>query len=152
MLLSVYSRLFIDLCERLAEAVPELAWVDHDWGQDQSDTRPALAWPAALIDFAATQYDNIGGLSQFANATLTVRLFMDNFAQSYAAAPKESKEKALACYELERKVVSALHGWAPPDGYCQELIRTAEAGDNRNDIGLRIRTITFTTAFEAVAE
>ncbi len=146
-----YSRLFLDLSDRLAAEVPDLAWIDHDWGQDQTELRPALAYPAALIDFSGTAYEAMGGLSQWATATLTVRLFMDNYSQSHVEAPDESRRQALACYALERQVVEALHGWSPPGGYCQELTRTADGAENRNDIGLRVRTLTFTTAFEDVA-
>lgn len=145
-----YPRLFVDLCKRLTAAVPSLAWVDHDWGQDQTDEMPGLAYPAALIDFQETGYDEIGGLSQLGAVTVSVRIFFANYAQSSAFAPDESRRAAMECYHVERQVVKALHGWEPPDGYCQELIRTSEGSENRNDIGLRIRTVVFSTAFEDV--
>lgn len=145
---AIYPRLFEDICGRLQEEVPQLRLVDHDWGQDQTDVRPALAYPAALIDFPDTSFEEMGDGDQTAEATVTVRIFFDSFAQSSALAPKQSREIALRCYEVEHAVVSALHGWMPDDGYCQPLIRTSARSENRNDIGLRIRTVTFTTAFE----
>ena len=53
-------------------------------------------------------------------------------------------------------MVSAVHGWAPLMAdddkvlhqYCEPFIRTADRSENRNDIGLRIRTVFFTTAWE----
>lgn len=146
---SLYARLFMDMVARLEEAVPELEWIDHDWGQDRAEVRPMLAYPAALIDFAGTEYSGLSGLSQWGEATVTVRLFFDSYGQSSAAAPEESREAAVGFYETEHRVAEALHGWMPPGGYCQELIRTADSSENRGDIGLRVRRLTFTTAFGA---
>ena len=148
---SLYARLFMDMCARLQEAVPELAWIDHDWGQDQAEVRPMLAYPAALIDFPATDYSGLSGLSQWGEATVTVRLFFESYDQSSAAAPRESREAAMGFYETEHRAVEALHGWMPPGGYCQELVRAADSSENRGDIGLRIRRLTFSTAFGAEA-
>ena len=59
-------------------------------------------------------------------------------------------------FETEQRVVAAIHGWAPtalddeaqPHQYCEPFIRTADRSENLNDIGLRIRTVLFSTAWE----
>lgn len=145
---SIYGRLFTDLCDHLQAAVPELALIDHDWGQEDTELRPALACPAALIDFQGTTYTGLSGLSQWGEATVTVRLLFDSYARSSALVPEEWRDIALEFYETEHRVVEALHGWMPGGGYCQGLIRTGDSSENRNDIGLRVRVITFSTAFE----
>lgn len=145
---SLYLRLFTDICSHLQEAVPELAWIDQDLGQAQTDLRPALVYPAALVDFGSTDYSELSAPNQWGETSVTIRLLFDCYSSSAAAAPEASRAMALAFYETEHRVVEALHSWSPPEGYCSALIRIGDSGENRNDIGLRIRTISFSTAFE----
>lgn len=155
---SFFARYYLDLCERIRTEVPEIEWIEQDFGQDVFDKwRPNVAFPAVLIDFPSASYDAEGGLSQFGEVTLSVRLLVAPFTQSYDDAPIEVKEDALQYFELEQKLINALHGWAPvssPSGggregaYCQPLVRSSIQSNNRNDIGLRIRNLAFTTAYE----
>lgn len=148
MLKNAYSRLLIDIEDRLADQVPTLRWVDQYHGQDMTDIRPSLAYPAALIEFEQSDYEGTGQYDQFCHASLTVRLLLDNYASSAQKSPAKSRNTAMLCYELENEVVNALHGWTPDEDFVQPLIRTADRSENRNDIGLRIRIISFSTAWE----
>lgn len=145
---SYFSKLYLDLCDHITEQVPAVCWVEQDLGQDQTDVRPNLAYPAVLIDFRGNSYSEIGGGGQCAESTVSIRLVCSTFSQSYKKAPDEVRQKALEYYEVERQLVDALHGYMPPAGYCTPLIRVSDATENRADIGLRIRTILFTTSFE----
>jgi len=146
---SFFARYYLDICERIRVEVPEVEWIEQDFGQDVFDKwRPNVAFPAVLIDFPAASYEAEGGTSQFGEVTLSVRLLVAPFTQSYDDAPIEVKEDALQYFELEQKLVNALHGWQPEDGYCQPLVRSSIQSNNRNDIGLRIRNLAFTTAYE----
>lgn len=146
---SPIANIIYDLQELIAANLPEIRWTDQYLGQDQTDLRPMLAYPAVLIEAEQTEYSELGNLSQFANSTISLRLITDNFSSSAQAAPESSRLKALEYYDLEDRLVALIHGWRPQERYCQKLIRTADRSENRNDIGLRIRTITFTTAFAA---
>lgn len=148
MLKNAYSRLITAICDHLAEQVKALRWIDQYHGQDMTDVRPALAYPAVLIDFDQSTYDETGQYSQFCAATLSVRLVLDNFSMSAQKSPQKAREAAMRCYELEDEVVNALHGWTPDEDFVQPLVRTQDRSENRDDIGLRIRVITFTTAWE----
>lgn len=152
MLKNAYSRLIIAICDRLASEVKELRWIDQYHGQDMTDIRPSLAYPAALIDFDQSTYDQAGQNSQFCAATMSVRLVLDNYAASSQKSPQKARETAMRCYELENEVVNALHGWSPDEDYVEAFVRTADRSENRDDIGLRIRIITFTTAWEVSDE
>jgi hypothetical protein len=146
---SFFARYYLDICERIRTEVPEIEWIEQDFGQDVFDKwRPNVAFPAVLIDFPSANYDAESGLSQFGEVTLSVRLLVAPFTQSYDDAPIEVKEDALQYFEIEQKLINALHGWMPDDGYCQPLIRSSIQSNNRNDIGLRIRNLVFTTAYE----
>ena len=146
-----YARLLLDIEERIADQVKDIRWIDQYYGQDQTDLRPSLAFPAVLIEFNQTSYTGMGGYSQMAAVTLSIRLLLDNYSSSAQKSPQKAKETALRCYELEDAVVSALHGWTPDEDLVQPLIRVADESQNRNDIGLRTRLITFTTSWECYA-
>lgn len=146
---SFFARYYLDLCTRIREEMPEIEWIEQDFGQDAFDKwRPSVAFPAVLIDFPSASYSAESGLSQFGEVSVNIRLFVAPFTQSYDDAPIEVKEDALQYFELEQKLVNVLHGWTPEDSYCQPLIRGGVQTHNRNDIGLRIRNLTFSTAYE----
>ena len=146
---SFFARYYLDLQNRIKSTVPEIEWIEQDFGQEVFDKwRPNVAFPSVLIDFPMTNYEAEGGLSQFATVSITIRLLVAPFSQSYEDAPIEVKKDALSYFELEQKLISSLHGWYPDDEYCQPLIRESISSHNRNDIGLRIRNITFSTAYE----
>lgn len=148
---SFFAQLYIDLTTHLNDAVGELKWIEQDFGQENDELRPNVAFPAALIDFPRTDYTEEGELCQMAVSTVTVKLLFAPYTQSYSAAPDTVKQEAISYYETEQKVVDALHGWQPSAGYCEPLVRISATGDNKSKggTGLRIRTIVFTTAFEA---
>lgn len=144
---SPFSRILVALEDHISAALPEV-WCDQYWGQDEASVRPMLAYPAVLVDIEGTSYSEMGGFSQFAECTVTLRLFCESYASSAARSPAQSRAKALEYLELEHRLVQAVQGWQPAGGLCQPLVRTADSSDNRKDLNLRIRTITFTTAFE----
>lgn len=146
---SFFASLYLDLQDRIKESVPTIKWIEQDFGQDAFDKwRPNIDFPAVLIDFPQATYSAEAGLSQLGIAKVNIRLLVAPFSQSYEDAPIEVKEDALQYFELEQELINAIHGWAPDDGYCQPLIREAISSQNRNDIGLRIRSIGFETCYE----
>lgn len=148
-LTSFFARYYLDLCSRIKAECPEIEWIEQDFGQEAFDKwRPTVAFPAVLIDFPSASYEAEAGLSQFGEVNVTIRLMVAPFSQSYEDAPIEVKEGALQYFELEQKLVNILHGWTPEDSYCQPLIRGSIQSSNRNDIGLRIRNLSFSTAYE----
>lgn len=148
---SFYARLYLDILDRIKNEVPEIRWTEQDFGQDSYDEyRPAILFPALLIDFPETSYEGLSELDQFARTTISLRLLAAPFTQSYEGAPVEIAEDALGFFEIEQKVVEAIHGWSPD--YCQPLIRERAASDIRNKNGLRVRELTFSTAHEECFE
>lgn len=153
MIQSVFSRLLLDIMNQVSSTMPEVRLVDRYLGQDQTPVRPAIASPAVLVDIDSETYHEIADGSQYVDpATISVRLLVDNYSASSAKAPQSARERAMNDFELEQQLVNCLHNWAPADGYCTSLIRTEATSENRHDIGLRIRTITFTTSWEEMNE
>ena len=101
-----------------------------------------------LIDFPNSDYSDVGDDAQFGDIVVAIRLLVAPFQQSYEGAPVEVVKGALEYFEIEHKIVKALNNWMPSNGYCQPLKRRRISSNNRNDIGLRIREIHFTTAYE----
>lgn len=143
-----FTQLYLDLQERITDQVPAINWIEQDFAQDQYDQwRPSVDFPAVLIDFPGADYSNISGPNQQGIVTITMRLLYAAFSQSYADAPIEVRRDALSFFAIENELVAALHGWGPGGEYTQPLVRTGAHSDNANPNGLRIRTLTFTTAY-----
>lgn len=148
---SYFAQLFLDIQDRINTKVPEIEWIEQDFGQDIYDKwRPNVAFPAVLIDFTSADYESIASLSQTGDVTLQLRLMVAPFEQSYEDAPLEVRKDALQYFEIEHKLVKAIHGWAPD--YTQPFVRTRIHSNNRNDIGLRVRELQFTTNYQEFEE
>lgn len=150
---SFFAQLYLDLQERIKTEVPEIQWIEQDFGQDAYDKwRPNVAFPAVLIDFPSADYESIGGDGQWADVELKIRLMVAPFEQSYEDAPIEVRKGSLEFFELEHKLTQSIHGWAAEntDGnaYVQPFVRKRITSNNRNDIGLRIRELHFTTSYQ----
>lgn len=144
---SFFAQLFLAIQEKIKIDVPEIRFVEQNFGQyGFEDYRAMVSFPALLIDFSNTNYSALQGDIQLAESTINIVLLFDPFSQSYNLAPTAVKEKALEYYEIEHKVFKALQGWNTD--FCTPLVRNDAKSQNRNEIGLRIRELNFTTEFE----
>jgi len=144
-----FGQLYIDLSNRLKTAVPELKWIDQDFGQlERFDYRPDVAFPCALIDFIQATYSNLSMLAQVGEVSVNIRIGFAPFSQSYQAAPLDVKEKALAYYDIEQKVFEAVQGWN--NDFTEPFIRVSATTEQRDNdaIGLRVRVLTFQTGYQ----
>lgn len=144
---SFYSLMLVALQQRIEDKVPEIRYIDQDFGQlDFYKDRPAVALPCLLVDFTNTTYDTLSQQEQLGKVMIQCRLGFQPFSNSNNLTPSQFKEKALAYYELERKVFLALQNWAP-DEMCQPLVRLNEGSEKRED-PLRVRIMMFDTTFQ----
>lgn len=144
---SFFARFYLDFQEKITKHVPEIRWIEQDMGQDVNQQwRPNVAFPALLVDFSNTDFSGEATLSMFAITTVSLKLIFAPFSQSYHLAPQQIKHEALQYFEIEHKLIGTLQGWQKE--YFQSLLIQNITSDNHNDTGLRIRNITFTTAFE----
>lgn len=151
---SFFGQFFLDLQAHIKVQVPELKWIDQDFGQlEQFEYRPAVSFPCCLIDFPMANYSNLGNLSQLGDITVQLRLGFAPFDKSYHLAPDNVKEAAVGYYAIEQKLVEKVQGFTTE--YSQPLIRfnagteqRLSASDTADSIGLRVRVINFATQFE----
>ncbi len=145
---SYFSLMLLSLIKRIAEKVPEIIWIDQDFGQlEHYDERPPVSFPCVLIDFNTTTYDQESQQEQIGNPNINFRLGFAPWSQSSNTAPQAVQEKALYFWELELKLYQALQGWNPVGDICQPLTRVSATTERRED-PLRVRSLIFTTAFE----
>ncbi len=153
--LSAPQSIIIDALKCRLSELKDFRLIDEYHSQSVGDA-PRLAYPAALIDIEDCQYESAGEGSQFATASVSVRVIQANYSQSSLKAPQKSKERALNVYELEALVVKTLHGWAPTlpddDGVAHQIaapfIRTQSSKEDNDTNGLRVRQVQFSTAWE----
>lgn len=144
---SPFARLFLDLQEHIKKEVPEITYIEQDLGQlGTEDPRKMMSFPGVLIDFPETTFSNLQGKNQLALPIISFILVMETFSQTYHLAPLGVREMGLQYLEIEQKLYMAIAGWE--SDYCELLNRTSTKGLNRNDVGLRVRDLTFTTQFE----
>lgn len=95
---------------KLTNEVPELKYVDQDWGQMDFYPNPPVKFPCALIDVQSVQYSNVGNFVQKATALVVIRLFDMRLSNSSNAAPETQKKNAQKIWQLLENVNKALHG------------------------------------------
>ena len=149
--MSFFKQFFLDLQEHLKVTVPEVRFIDQNLGQwGDENFRSSVSFPAILIDFPNTSYSEIANGSQLGLANIELTLMFNTGSQSYNLATLPVKEKALEYLKLENKLIANLQKWQM--NYFTPLVRTSALGKNKNEIGLRIRELNFTTSFEEYLE
>lgn len=144
-----FSQILLDLQARIAKEVPEIQFIDQDLGQlgqVGEQGRPPLSFPACLIDFPDTDYSELSSSAQLGQCPISFQLIFDNYSQTWHKSPKAVVEKGLNYLNIEQRLHNALNGWFLY--YFSPLIRTNVKSQNNNDIGLRVRQLTYTTSYE----
>jgi hypothetical protein len=150
---SYFGQLFLDLCDYLKTAVPELKWIDQDFGQlELFEDRPTVSFPCCLIDFPMATFSNVSGNAQIGDITVQLRMGFAPFDKSYHLAPDVVRQKALEYYAIEQKVYEKLQGWEKD--YTQPFSRInsgteqrMSASDLADKTGIRVRVMNFATGF-----
>lgn len=138
------KQLLTDIQNRLLAEVPELKYVDIDWGQlDFYNPHPPVKFPCALIDISNVQWSNVLKKGQMGLATVVITVADLRLSNTSGAAPQGQKDKAMEIFEVLKNIYVALHGWTSHATY-SGLIRQANTLRRRED-GVKLYQITFTT-------
>ncbi len=148
-----FSQILTDLYDRISSEVPEINYIDQDLGQlgqTGEDERPAISSPAVLIDFPETDYSELSTGAQLGAVNITFQLIFETYSQTWHKAPKEVINKGFEYLRTEQKLHKCLQKWKLD--YFTPLIRTNVKSQNNTDLGLRVRTMTFSTSYEDYPE
>lgn len=146
-----FANLFIALQERITTEVPEVKWIDFDFGQLEvypDGLKPAVLFPCVLVDFTGFQWQEASKGTQQGEGMVIVRVAHAPYTNSNQLTPAPQKEKALNCFEIERKVHIALHGWG--DGNFARLLRRSTDTEKREDT-IRVRVMQYATSVKDAA-
>lgn len=142
------KEIYLAVANRLKTEVPELKWIEWDYGQ-LNDEQPAISYPAALVDVSYDDCRNIeegeAATTQRVNATVAIKLVFKPQGSSFINATAEAMQQALAPLDTVEAVHAALQGWRAP-GQFAGLARRRGAATPRRD-KLKVYTVTYATTF-----
>lgn len=141
------KQIFIDICDRIENEVPEFRWIDWDEGQlDMQSERPSLAFPACLVDIIYPSCDDLTNTEQLVKANIILRVaFMPTGATNQKSPVRTS---ALATFDTIDKLHTKLQGWHNAGAFAP-LSRTGATRERRKD-GIKVYRISYQTTFEDV--
>lgn len=141
--MSHYNTLILALQARLGSI---FRYIELDLGQlENYDTRPAVAFPCALLRFRG-QYEQRQLGTQINRFTLECKLGFDVYGNTSNLLPIEAREKALQYLYAEQELYTLLQGWTANGLLCEPFVRVSDA-DMYGQEGLRKRLITFKAAY-----
>ena len=107
------KELFIALCDRIGQCVPEIRFIDFDRGQlSASGERPPVEWPCCLLSI---DYTNCRDLAvevntQLVMADITLRVAFPPAGETHNHAPEKVRDMALQMLDTVEKLHDALQG------------------------------------------
>lgn len=99
------EEIFISIMERIAEMMPELSYIDEDYGQleltEEQDSYP-VTLPCVLIGNTESDWNDIGYGVQKSESFITVRLVMDCYDDTHytSGTYEKVRERQLKAKEL----------------------------------------------------
>ena len=122
----------------------KLQQVDMDKGQlEFYDTRPAVAFPCALIKVEITQTESLGNNIQRCYGRGTIRVAFDYTGQTSLKTPDALQEQSLDYFEILKGIYSAVQGKTAGAG---KFDRQSAIEEQRTD-GLKVLNMPFTTVW-----
>jgi hypothetical protein len=137
------DKLFKDIADKLNAGVPELAWIDIEYGQLEipEDSYP-VQFPCALIDFPQIETQDETKGNQQALCTIQIRIGIDLYEDFHIADgnPAIDRDTALARLQILNDVHKCLHGFE--GDYFTPMMRIGIQTERRDD-GLKVYSITY---------
>ena len=99
------EEIFIAIMERIAQMMPELSYIDEDYGQleltEEQDSYP-VTFPCVLIGNAESDWNDIGYGVQKSQSLVTVRLAIDCYDDTHymSGTYQKVRERMLKAKEL----------------------------------------------------
>lgn len=126
-------------------AIPGIAWVDADKGQTASyETRPPIAFPAALIKIDFPRIENMGAGKQKYTARIIIKLVWDYSGITDSTADDELLAQSLSYFDLVEATKQKLKGAIDLTVFNKPLELVSMQEENRRD-ELKVMNFVFET-------
>ena len=124
------------ILEKLQSDVPELKYIDENWGQMEIEQQP-VKFPMAIVDMGTGTCSNMGSGIQLVDATVTVTVAALRLSQTSSGVKPERREQAFEFYDLLHKIHKTLHSFAP----AQHSSSLTRIGINKTAIGNGVKVV-----------
>ncbi len=140
------TELLTAIADRLAATEPNLKYIDEDWGQlDYYQESPPVKFPACLLEWQQTSWNNQGRYVQDGVINLSVRVADMPLSGTGLRGSEAQKVKAMALWLILGNIYTALSGWRPAESIYGPLSRVSTRRIKRDD-GIREFEMVFTCA------
>lgn len=136
------DELFLAITDLISE-VPSVSWIDMDFGQMDSEGRPPVNFPCALVSIDFPQIAEIGQGVQKPSVMINVKLCFNYTGETSQRAASPVRERALAYYATVKDVYKKLQGQRIGTGPLRRVSQLESARPDR----IKIVDMSFTTAF-----
>jgi hypothetical protein len=128
------------------KVVDSLKWSDLDSGQiDMQNERPAVKFPACLIDIAYPRCEEVASFIQNVTALITLRVVFSFTGASHSRTPETALAATEAMFATLEEIHDALQGWGSAS--LSRFTRISAMPEKRRD-GLKVYKIVYETGFE----
>lgn len=114
------STIIKDIQDMLSEALPNVKYIDKDWGQLGME-QPPVGWPCILIDIEQVEIRPLNDGNEQHKATVVLTVANKRKNSSSAHAPIASKEKSMETIDLTDEVHRLVQGFMHPHTYIEHF-------------------------------
>lgn len=149
---AILKSLFTSLQDKLSDIKDDtgkniFGIVDFDFGQLE-DERPALSYPALLIDFSDVNWQQLAENCRTGDMLISIKLVFTPYSQTSNITNPTFKEKGLKYFELEKIVQSTLEGWTPNPPEVFSALTAEKVTTSKERTDLRIRVLTYSIGID----
>lgn len=139
------KELFIAVCDRLKQTVPQIRWIDIDEGQLGAGDRPAVAFPCCLVDISYPSCATHMGGKQNIKAQIQIKIAFQAAGNTNSSAPLKVREQALNYLDTLADIHKALQWWN--GGNLFNPMRRLRCIPEKRTDGLKVYNAVYETEF-----
>lgn len=110
------STIIKDLQDMLSGALPQVKYIDKDWGQLYIE-QPPVGWPCILIDFEQVDPKQLNCGNEKDTAIIVLTVANRRTTSSSAHAPREAKEASCQTLDLTDDIHDLVQGYSARTEY-----------------------------------
>lgn len=108
------STIIKDLQDMLAQGLPDVKYIDKDWGQLTME-QPPVGWPCILIDFEQVDPKHLSGGDEKDTAIIVLTVANRRTTSSSAHAPRVAKEASYTTIDMTDDIHDMVQGYSAGD-------------------------------------